>query len=83
MNSLDDVVSKLVQQQRRSIWSQVLCNQGNFVWCIGAFNDFLSGPGSVFVNTDHSEVGSNALQHREAGTQGTLLEELLNDLTYF
>ena len=77
---LDDVVAVLVKKQRGRVRPEVLRNESDLVGRVGAFNDLLCSPRSVLVNTNHSQMGCNTLQHREPGLRGAFFEELLNDL---
>ena len=79
-NVLDNVISELIQQQRRDIGSDVLGDKSNFFRGLNAFNDLLSGPSAILVDTDHSEVRGKTIQHGETWPRGALLEKLLHDL---
>ena len=80
MYSLNNVVTKLVQQQRRHVRPQVLSDKGDLFGSLDAFNYLLRSPSSVFVDANHSQVRSDTFEHRKPGTRRTLLKELLYDL---
>ena len=67
LNLLNNIVTKLVQEKRRSIRSQVLSNERDFFGASNTFYDLLSSPSSIFVNTNHGKMGTNALKHCNSG----------------
>ena len=78
--SLYNIISELVQKEWRCIRPQILGDQCDFLRCTDAFNDLLCSPCPILVDANHSEMGSDPLQHRKPGARGALLEQLLHNL---
>lgn len=77
---LYNIVAELVEKQRRDVRSQVLSDKGDLFRSLHTFNDLLRSPGPVFVNTNHSEMRADAIEHRKSRSSRALFEELLNNL---
>ena len=77
---LDDIVSELIQKQRRRISTKVLGNESDFIGTRNAFDNLLGGPSAVLVNTDHAKMRADPFQHGNTRNSRTFFEEFLNNL---
>lgn len=79
--SLHDVVTELIQHQRRTEGSEVLGDEDVLFHRCSAVDDLLSSPCTVFMDADRGEMRGEAFQHGYTGPERALFEQFLNDLS--
>lgn len=78
--SLYDVITELIQHQRRTEGSEVLGDEDVLFHRCSAVDDLLSSPCTVLMDADRGEMRCETSQHGYTGPEGALFEQLLNDL---
>ena len=77
---LNNIVPELVEKEWRRESSQVLRDQSHLFGALNAFYDLLCGPSAIFVDTDHGQMRSDALEHGESWSGRAFLKQFLYNL---
>lgn len=74
-----DIVTQRVAHQRGRKWPQVVHDDGALFICRAAFDNLLSGPCAILVNTDGGEMRGDTFEHGDPERMGSTFKQFLYD----